>query len=58
MEHHPDDPQILRYLLQQLNQRVLAYLHTGMFDDALRYTELGETVTSFLRRLYHGKFVG
>lgn len=54
MEHHPDDPPVFRYLLQQLNQRHLAYLHTGMFNDALRYEALGGTVTAFLRQHYQG----
>lgn len=57
MEHHPDDAQVFRYLLQQLNQRDLAYVHTGMFNDALCFDDLGGTVTSFLRKYYTGTLI-
>lgn len=57
MEPHPDDVQVFRYLLQQLNQCNLAYVHTGMFDDALSFDELGGTVTSFLREHYSGTLI-
>ena len=57
MEHHPDDEQVFRFLLQEINQRDLAYVHTGMFDDSLCYDDLGGTVTSFLRKHYTGTLI-
>ncbi len=57
MEHHPDDVQVFRYLLPKLNQYELAYVHTGMFDDSLRYDELDGTVTAFLRKHYNGTLI-
>ena len=57
IDHHQDDIQVFRYLLPQLEQRGLAYLHTGMFDDSLRFDDLGGNVTSFLRKHYKGSII-
>ena len=57
MTHHQDDVQVFRHLLPQLDDRNLAYLHTGMFDDSLSFDELGGNVTSFLRKNYNGTLI-
>lgn len=57
MDYDPEDVDVFRYLLPELNQRELAYVHTGMFDDALKFDELGGNVTSFLRKHYTGALI-
>jgi len=57
MEYNPDDVPIFHYLLLKLNKYDLAYVHTGMFDDTLRYDELNGTVSAFLRKHYKGTLI-
>lgn len=49
------DAMVFKYLLQQLNQLPIAYVHTGNFDDSKPFEELNHmTMTAFLRTHYHG----
>ncbi len=47
------DQLIFQHLLQQLENFNIAYIHTGTFDDSIKYLGLGnKTVTEFLREYY------
>ena len=37
----PRDREVFDYFIEQLNQRELAYLHLGIFDDSLEFDFLG-----------------
>jgi len=53
------DKAVFDYLLTQLSQRHLAYLHAGIFDDSLRFASLdNKTVSEYLREGYKGTLVG
>lgn len=55
MEGDPRDAAVFEALLRELNRRDLAYVHTGIFDDSMRFDELGgRTSTEFLREHYAG----
>jgi 2,4-dienoyl-CoA reductase-like NADH-dependent reductase (Old Yellow Enzyme family) len=46
------------YLLTQLNHLPLAYIHTGNFDDHVKFAELDDkTMTEFIRTYYHGTVI-
>jgi N-ethylmaleimide reductase len=52
------DADVFKYLLEQLNPLQLAYVHTGNFDDAIKFPELGElTMTAFIRTHYQGTVI-
>lgn len=52
------DKDVMQYLLEQLNNLPIAYVHTGAFDDSLSYPELDDlTMTSFIRRYYCGNLI-
>ena len=54
----PRDAANFQYLLEQLNQLNLAYVHTGNFDDSVRFPELdNKTMTEFLRSHYQGTLI-
>lgn len=57
MDPSPDDPAVFVHLLRELSARSLAYVHTGIFDDATHFDYLGGTATAFLRRHYGGHLV-
>ncbi|HCA27067.1 MAG TPA: alkene reductase [Betaproteobacteria bacterium] len=57
LEGRPDDVQVFDVLLPALQQRGLAYLHTGIFDDATTFDYLGGTATAYLRRRYAGALI-
>ncbi len=47
------DQFIYQHLLKELNKIPIAYIHTGIFDDSMVFSELdGLTATSFLRKYY------
>jgi len=52
------DPEVFKYLLQQLNLLEIAYVHTGIFDDSMQFDYLSGTATSFLREHYTGTVIG
>ena len=58
MDPDPNDPAVFRYLLVQLETRKLAYVHVGIFDDAMTFDELDGPAGAFLRRHYTGTLVG
>lgn len=47
------DAEVFAYLLTQLNQYPLAYVHTGNFNDAQQFKELNnKTMSDFMREHY------
>lgn len=47
------DQYVFQYLLQQLEKLNIAYVHTGTFDDSIKYNGLdNKTSTEFLREHY------
>ncbi|PJG59617.1 alkene reductase [Aeromonas cavernicola] len=54
----PRDREVFDYLLAQLNQRALAYVHLGIFDDKLTFDYLGGHASDYLRAHYQGNLVG
>lgn len=56
MEANPEDKLISDYVLQQLNQYSLTYIHTGANND-LPVDYIGGTVTQYIRRLYKGTVI-
>lgn len=51
------DRQVFDYLLKALEQRNLAYLHQGMFDDSVEFDYLGGRVSTYIRSNYSKTFV-
>ncbi|MDA8017227.1 MAG: alkene reductase [Thermoanaerobaculia bacterium] len=59
MEGDPRDAEVFRLLLGELSDRGLAYVHTGIFDDAMIFEELdGATAGAFLREHWNGTLIG
>lgn len=56
IEHDDRDKPVFDYVLEQLNQYDLAYVHTGMFDDSYQ-EHLKSTVTHYIRQHYHGSVI-
>lgn len=52
------DRQVFDYLLAQLPQRHLAYLHEGMFDDSMEFDFLDGRVSTYLREHYAPTLIG
>lgn len=51
----PRDASVFQYLLEKLNDYGIAYVHTGNFDDGVKFKELGyKTMTEFMRIHYKG----
>jgi len=58
IEGDPKDAAVFEYLLARLDERDLAYVHTGIFDDSMTFEELGgATATEFLRSHYKGTLI-
>ncbi len=54
----PRDAEVFSYLLLKLNEFPIAYVHTGNFDDSVKYNELNElTMTQFIRNHYLGSVI-
>ena len=52
------DALVFQYLLEQLNQLPIAYVHTGNFDDSKLFPELkNQTMTAFIRSHYKGTVI-
>lgn len=52
------DAKVFQYLLEQLNTRNIAYVHTGNFDDSILFPELeNKTMTQFMRTHYQGTLI-
>ncbi|QDF67725.1 alkene reductase [Shewanella sp. SNU WT4] len=52
------DRAVFDYLLAQLESRSLAYLHIGIFDDAMTFDYLGGSATAYVRSHYSKTLVG
>ena len=52
MTADPRDRAVFDYLLAELEQRPLAYLHEGMFDDSMEFDFLGGRVSEYMRSQY------
>lgn len=52
------DAETFVYLLNQLNELNLAYVHVGMFDDTQPIDYLDGRVSDFIRRHYNGTLIG
>lgn len=53
----PRDREVFDYFIEQLNQRELAYLHLGIFDDSLEFDFLGGRSSQYIREHYRGTFM-
>lgn len=54
----PRDAAVFQYLLEQVNEVPIAYIHTGNFDDRVKFPELGnQTMTNFIRHYYQGAVI-
>ncbi|RUO21225.1 alkene reductase [Aliidiomarina iranensis] len=51
------DRDVFDYLIEELNQRDLAYLHLGIFDDSLTFEHLGGRSSTYIRERYKGTFM-
>jgi 2,4-dienoyl-CoA reductase-like NADH-dependent reductase (Old Yellow Enzyme family) len=56
-EHTAGDEETYAFILEHLNQKNIAYVHTGIFDDSTEFDYLGGNSTSFLRMHYHGNII-
>lgn len=52
------DRAVFDYLLPELAKRNLAYVHAGIFDDAMEFDYLDGRVSSYLRKVYPKTLVG
>ncbi|WP_299001888.1 alkene reductase [uncultured Shewanella sp.] len=52
------DRDVFDYLLPQLEQRNLAYLHIGIFDDGMEFDYLEGRVSDYVRKRYQNTLVG
>ncbi len=57
MESSSIDRAIFDHLLEALNQRELAFIHLGIFDDNLTFDYLDGRASDYLRRHYRGNLV-
>ena len=52
------DAMVFAHLLEQLNALPIAYVHTGNFDDKVKFPELNDqSMTAFIRSHYKGKLI-
>ena len=58
VEADPRDRDVFDYLLKQLEARDLAYLHVGIFDDAMTFEHLGGTASQYMRAQYSKTLIG
>jgi len=58
LEGDKRDRAVFDYLLAELNQRALAYVHLGIFDDSLTFGYLDGRASDYLRAHYDGHLVG
>lgn len=58
MATDPKDRAVFDYLLPELDKRSLAFLHIGIFDDAMKFDYLGGTASSYVRANYRNTLVG
>jgi len=58
IEPHDNDPIVFKYLLKHLEEKHLAYVHLGIFDDGTQFENLGGSASAFLRKNYDGTLMG
>ncbi len=52
------DAVVFQYFLEQLNNLPIAYVHTGNFDDGVKFEALhNKTMTEFMRAFYKGNLI-
>jgi 2,4-dienoyl-CoA reductase-like NADH-dependent reductase (Old Yellow Enzyme family) len=56
-ENAKGDEDTYAYILEKLNEKKIAYVHTGIFDDSISFDYLGGTSTSFLRKHFKGNVI-
>jgi N-ethylmaleimide reductase len=56
-QHTEGDEDTYIHILQKLDEKKIAYVHTGIFDDSTIFDYLGGTSTSFLRKHYRGNVI-
>ncbi|UGA57819.1 alkene reductase [Vibrio sp. VB16] len=52
------DRDVFDYLVPELEKRDLAFLHIGVFDDAMEFEYLGGRASSYVRNIYNKTLVG
>lgn len=52
------DREVFDYFLKQLEQRDLAFLHIGIFDDSMQFDYLSGSASSYVRSVYSKTLVG
>ncbi|MGF1714726.1 alkene reductase [Photobacterium chitinilyticum] len=52
------DRQVFDHFLAELEQRELAFLHIGIFDDSMEFDYLGGTASNYVRSRYSKTLVG
>ncbi len=52
------DRNVFDFLLPELEKRELAFLHIGIFDDAMEFDYLGGRASSYVRSIYNQTLVG
>ncbi|HHJ13824.1 MAG TPA: alkene reductase [Gammaproteobacteria bacterium] len=57
LEYRPGDEATFDVLLQQLNQRPLAYVHLAAFDASLEYDYLGGRPLDYVRTRFDGSLI-
>lgn len=56
---YPEDALTFQYLLSELSNKKIAYVHTGSFNDKEVFPELKQTsMTAFLRQHFKGTVIG
>jgi len=58
LEPDARDREVFDYFLKQVENRNLAYLHEGMFDDSVEFDFLGGRVSDYLRKAYAKTLIG
>lgn len=58
MEGDVRDKAVFDYLLPELEKRDLAFLHIGIFNDAMEFDYLGGSASSYVRANYNKTLVG
>jgi 2,4-dienoyl-CoA reductase-like NADH-dependent reductase (Old Yellow Enzyme family) len=58
IKNHENDHLVFSYLLNQLQKLEIAYVHTGNFDDSVRFPYLNNmTMTEFIRSQYTANLI-
>jgi len=58
LEGDEKDKNVFDYLLPELEKRELAFLHIGIFDDAMEFDYLGGSASRYVRANYNKTLVG